>query len=1444
MKQKLLFTSLLAFMLLISVRGWGQYAGTGTFTKITSVEELTDGYYVILNEADEFLMTNGRSGSAATGYFISAAISPSSGTITDPSINNVWKIEENGAGKTIYNESIGKYVGWSSGNSASIEDVPANTNRWTFTYEDNKFTVNNVATTERQLSYNSGAPRFAAYKNNGQQELQLYKIGALPSTPTISLSPTSLSGFTYAQGNGPSAEQTFTVSGSNLMADINIAATTNYEISKTSGSGYATPLTFAQTDGTVAETTVYVRLKAGLAVRDYNGEEITATSSGAENKIVTCSGSVTAPPPPTIILSESALAGFTYIEDAGPSTEQTFTVEGSNLDANISITASTNYEISTGTGGSFTPINPIVLSQTDGTVAETTVYVRLKAGLAIGTYDEDITATSTGADEKTVSCSGSVTAIPAPGYLVDFEGDGETKGSYASGTVTLSGMDWNMTEALIGSDAADWKNGIRSARMRGYGASAMTMIEDKSNGIGTVSFNYRRYGTDSQADWKVEYSTNAGTNWTQIGSSFTAPSDDVVQLFSEVVDLSGNIRIRIKRATETGTSNARLNIDDIMLSDFGSGTAPIISNIVQTPDANILSTTTVSVSADVTDSDGTIEGVALHWGTTSGSLTNNIDMSLGSGSTYTTVTDIPAQLNGVTVYYEIYALDNDAAEATSPEQSYTVTDPVTEPTNHPTGFTAEANSSSAIIVAWDDAIPAAAGYLIKGSATSYEAIVSPADGTPENDALLVQNIVAGNEIHEFTGLTASTQYFFKIYPFNGSGTEINYKTDGNVPEATATTEALPSYDFIETFDNFSETGSSYADGTFTGQDGSTWSYFQSRGDVAITGKALMIGRDRDPQSMVYSGTISGGIQVLNFDYMQAFGTNVNLNVLVNDVVVGNVTSSSEQDVVKNSGNISVNVSGDFVLKFINANNSDGQVVIDNISWISVTAFTTYMGSGNWNVVGNWSKGIPDEFTDAIIKGSVTVNDVAECKNLTISPHGTVTVAAGKSLIINNNLLIESNPNGTGSFIGAGDDYLVGETSTIQRYVTGGQTAGSTYKYHLLSIPLADDIFAGDVFTGTYLWNFIPNVADAASWVGITEEDDILDYQKGFLSYVESPDYTFSFTGDLNTGSFNSAAETLAAGKFKLIPNPYPSAIDWEKVTKTDIENAVYFYNSETGNYVSYLDNDLPGGQQYIPVGQAVFVKAKNANPTITFDNSVRVHNGQPFYKNATQTYKDVLKIAVSANNSADAAFIRFRELADNNYNGFDDASKLRGFAGAPQLYTQSEDDKALSINTLATSQETVIVPLAYELEVAGDALLSFEYLETFDAAVNVFLEDLLLDKMINLREQTTYSFEHAAENDPLRFNIHFMGVTNVNEMTSTPDNFTIWASEKQLYIMANNAVDGKLQIDLFDLSGRLLNSVSQSMQAPNSISLPDYEGIIMVRVRNNSAIQTQKVFIR
>ncbi len=149
-------------------------------------------------------------------------------------------------------------------------------------------------------------------------------------------------------------------------------------------------------------------------------------------------------------------------------------------------------------------------------------------------------------------------------YLADFEGAGETKPGYSAGTVTINGVSWDLTEALIGTSESDWKNGARSVRLRGYGTSAMTMQEDWPHGIGTIHFRYARYGDDLQAAWRVEYSVDQGQTWTGAGTQFTAGAN-ATHLFAATPGIDQPARIRIRSVAGEGTSNRRLNIDDILL---------------------------------------------------------------------------------------------------------------------------------------------------------------------------------------------------------------------------------------------------------------------------------------------------------------------------------------------------------------------------------------------------------------------------------------------------------------------------------------------------------------------------------------------------------------------------------------------------------------------------------------------------------------------------------------------------------------------------------------------------------------------------------------------------------------------------------------------------------------------------------------------------------------
>lgn len=78
---------------------------------------------------------------------------------------------------------------------------------------------------------------------------------------------------------------------------------------------------------------------------------------------------------PTIVVSTNSLSDFGNIVTNTASSELTYTVAGSDLTDNISITASSGFEISTNSGSGFTN-SPIVLTQSGGVISTTTIYVR------------------------------------------------------------------------------------------------------------------------------------------------------------------------------------------------------------------------------------------------------------------------------------------------------------------------------------------------------------------------------------------------------------------------------------------------------------------------------------------------------------------------------------------------------------------------------------------------------------------------------------------------------------------------------------------------------------------------------------------------------------------------------------------------------------------------------------------------------------------------------------------------------------------------------------------------------------------------------------------------------------------------------------------------------------------------------------------------------------
>ncbi len=209
---------------------------------------------------------------------------------------------------------------------------------------------------------------------------------------TINVSEFTLAGFIYTFNGGPSEIQTFNVSGYALSSSVTITAPANFEISTSSTGTYDSIITLTQASGVLNSTTIYVRMKSGISVGVIPAENILLTANNAITQSVACSGEVVSDA--ASISSNPNLNGFFYIVGQGPSIVQSFTVSGVGLTAGVTVTAPTDFEISSsGAEGSF--VNNFTIAPNGGKINASRVYIRLKAGKTEGTYNGNVTLTST-----------------------------------------------------------------------------------------------------------------------------------------------------------------------------------------------------------------------------------------------------------------------------------------------------------------------------------------------------------------------------------------------------------------------------------------------------------------------------------------------------------------------------------------------------------------------------------------------------------------------------------------------------------------------------------------------------------------------------------------------------------------------------------------------------------------------------------------------------------------------------------------------------------------------------------------------------------------------------------------------------------------------------------------------------------------------------------------
>lgn len=474
------------------------------------------------------------------------------------------------------------------------------------------------------------------------------------------------------------------------------------------------------------------------------------------------------------------------------------------------------------------------------------------------------------------------------------------------------------------------------------------------------------------------------------------------------------------------------------------------------------------------------------------------------------------------------------------------------------------------------------------------------------------------------------------------------------------------------------------------------------------------------------------------------------------------------------------------------------------------------------------------------------NDLS-LNDLIIEAGNELNVKPGFNLTVNNdlhnfagsgNFVLESDNTATASLIHHTDNV----PATLQRYIAGSANTTTT-QYHQVSVPLtqASNPTAA-LFWNAYLMHWNP-VLDEWQW--ITDPNEVLDVDIGYMIWYTGTETTIDFEGSLNNGSFTAGVPSNATGQHSLVPNPYPSAIDWDAATgwtKTNLDDAVYIWSRENNNYMGYgNDQAINGGSRYIAAGQAFVVAANDAAASLQMNNDVRLHNPIPFRDNTDET--DVLRIAANGTYGSDELVIRLHENASPNFDGHADLRKMFGGANAPQLYARTADTELLSVYSLPYSDQVQTVEIGFEMATEDEPLLHFSGVESFESSATLMLEDRYTQRMYDLRDQQSLSITHDPSGNGIRFLLHLYGPTSLEDYSAASQS-RIWQSGDWLYIDTPERVGEMAVISLHDALGRTLKQTEMRMESPTVLNMANHRGVVIVSISTAEGSETHKVVIQ
>ena len=270
-----------------------------------------------------------------------------------------WKIEDAANGNTLFSRlAIDDGGYWQT--ATEIEPTGISSHAWTTGASNGNtgWSANNtedITVSNSATSSHSGTYTLTTTYTNGCTFSD--DILVTVTVPTITTTG-SLSAMSSCS-NGNSSEESFSVSGTNLTANLVVTPPAGYEVSTTSGSGFGSSISLSPSSGTVSSSTVYVRTAIGASNGASGDVACTSTNATTQNVATSSATITTAANAGTLSGTEAVCMGgsttFSSDGDGGGSwtsaTGGVATINSSGVITPVSAGTSLMTYTVTGTGG-------------------------------------------------------------------------------------------------------------------------------------------------------------------------------------------------------------------------------------------------------------------------------------------------------------------------------------------------------------------------------------------------------------------------------------------------------------------------------------------------------------------------------------------------------------------------------------------------------------------------------------------------------------------------------------------------------------------------------------------------------------------------------------------------------------------------------------------------------------------------------------------------------------------------------------------------------------------------------------------------------------------------------------------------------------------------------------------------------------------------------------